>query len=161
MDLRPPEPEDGLLAYQLVKQSPPLDLNSVYCYLLQCSHFANTSVVATSDEGMMGFISGYRIPDSNNTLFIWQVAVNESARGQGLAMQMLEEILRRDACNDVAFIETTITRSNRASWALFQRLADTLGASINSSPMFEQDKHFAGAHETEMLVRIGPLPAAR
>ncbi|MCX4188478.1 diaminobutyrate acetyltransferase [Methylophaga sp. OBS4] len=158
--LRVPTAEDGAAVYELIAQCPPLDTNSMYCNLLQCSHFADTSVVAELDEAVVGFISAYLQPGTSDTVFIWQVAVGEKARGQGLASRMLREILARPACQQVRFIETTITADNRASWALFESLANKLGAELNRSVMFDKHQHFNGDHETEMLVRIGPFERA-
>jgi L-2,4-diaminobutyric acid acetyltransferase len=155
--LRRPVAEDGAAVYELIAQCPPLDTNSMYCNLLQCAHFSATSVAAELDADIVGFISGYIQPDKPDTLFIWQVAVGEKARGQGLASRMLKEILSRAACDAVRFIETTITPDNRASWALFESLTNKLGTELNRSVMFERQQHFAGQHETEMLARIGPV----
>lgn len=155
--LRAPAAEDGAAVYELIAQCPPLDTNSMYCNLLQCTHFSATSVAAELNDEIVGFISGYIQPDAPENLFIWQVAVGEKARGQGLAGRMLKDILARTACDQVKFIETTITPDNRASWALFESLAKKLGAELNHSVMFDRQQHFAGQHETEMLVRIGPI----
>lgn len=155
--LREPTAADGAAVYELVAQCPPLDTNSMYCNLLQCSHFSATSVAAEYNGEIVGFISGYIQQERPDTLFIWQVAVSEKARGQGLASRMLQNILARQEEGNIHFIETTITPDNRASWALFKRLANTLGAELNQSVMFERQQHFAGKHDTEMLVRIGPI----
>jgi L-2,4-diaminobutyric acid acetyltransferase len=157
INLRAPAAEDGAAVYELIAQCPPLDTNSMYCNLLQCTHFSATSVAAELNDDIVGFISGYIQPDQPDTLFIWQVAVGEKARGQGLAGRMLRDILARTACDEVKFIETTITPDNRASWALFESLAKKLDAELNHSVMFDRQQHFAGQHETEMLVRIGPI----
>ena len=157
--LRPPTLEDGMTAFQLIKNCPPLDINSSYCNLLQCSHFANTSVVVERDGVMLGFISGYAIPERPDTLFIWQVAVAKQARGIGLASSMLAHILARPHCTDITYLETTITQENHASWALFNRLASTLSATLQRSAWMDKDTHFAGQHDSEALVRIGPFNA--
>jgi L-2,4-diaminobutyric acid acetyltransferase len=107
---------------------------------------------------MVGFISGYCIPDRPDTLFVWQVAVEESARGEGLAGRMLMDLLQRRSCAQVDYIETTITPGNSASQALFRKLAGQLDAPVNIGPGFDRDKHFEGRHETEELWRIGPIP---
>ena len=152
--LRTPTPDDGASVFNLISQCPPLDTNSMYCNLIQCSHFANTSAAAVINEKLMGFISGYLIPQRPDTLFIWQVAVGEQARGRGLATKMLLHILER---NNVNYLETTITKSNRASWALFEGMAKKLNADIQTSVMFDQELHFANQHDTEMLVKLGPF----
>jgi L-2,4-diaminobutyric acid acetyltransferase len=157
--LRVPTREDGNPVHQLIESCPPLDTNSTYCNLLQCSHFADTSVAAVLDGQLVGFVSGYIVPGRDDTLFIWQVAVGEQARGRGLASQMLAHIVDRDHCRAVRYMETTITEDNTASWALFQRFADGRAADLERSVMFDEQAHFGGKHPSEMLVRIGPFGA--
>ncbi|MFV0278334.1 MAG: diaminobutyrate acetyltransferase [Parahaliea sp.] len=155
--LRAPIREDGGEVYRLIGQCPPLDTNSLYCNLLQCTHFADTSVAALQAGQLVGFVSGYILPGRKGTLFIWQVAVGEQARGRGLASVMLAHILDREHCREVCFVETTITESNTASWALFRGFAEHRAAQLESRVLFDGDRHFAGAHASELLVRIGPL----
>lgn len=119
--------------------------------------FAETAVAAVLENELVGFISGYRIPQRPETLFVWQVAVGEKARGQGLAGRMLKEILLREQNRDIKRIETTITPDNKASWALFESLARKLDTEISSSVMFDRKQHFADQHDTEMLVKVGPF----
>lgn len=155
--LRTPCLEDGMSVYQLIKRCPPLDTNSSYCNLLQCSHFAGTSVAAELNGQLLGFISGYIVPERPDTLFVWQVAVDEQARGTGLASSMLVNLLSRTACKHVSHLETTITQENTASWTLFKRLGKTLSADFESSAWLEKDAHFDGQHDSEALIRIGPF----
>lgn len=155
--LRTPVAEDGYYVHQLVARCPPLDPNSMYCNLLQSSHFAQTSVAATLAGKLVGFISGYCLPDRPDTLFVWQVAVGEAARGRGLATQMIRFILSQPACRQVSHLETTITADNQASWALFNGVAAKLDTAITSSTLFDQHTHFQGEHASELLVRIGPF----
>jgi L-2,4-diaminobutyric acid acetyltransferase len=161
LELRIPTPQDGASVFRLVSQCPPLDTNSMYCNLLQCTHFADTSVAAvpsdSTGEEVLGFISAYLIPERKNTLFIWQVAVSEAARGMGLAGDMLQHILDRPQCSDVSYLETTITESNRASWALFESLSKKLHTSLEKSIMFDRYEHLAADHDTEYLARLGPF----
>jgi L-2,4-diaminobutyric acid acetyltransferase len=62
------------LYIQLVKRSPPLDLNSPYCYLLLCDHFSES--LHTGPTSLTGGWLYLRIPSSGetDTLFVWQVA---------------------------------------------------------------------------------------
>lgn len=158
--LTTPLPEDGLSVFNLVKACPPLDQNSAYCNLLQCHHFSGTSVAAKSEGNIVGFASGYLIPDRPHTLFIWQIAVSEEARGCGLASRMIEHILERDCCQDIHFVETSITEGNKASWALFERFAQKRAAPIATETLFDETRHFFGKHATEVLVKIGPFTAS-
>ncbi|MGH1471628.1 MAG: diaminobutyrate acetyltransferase [Cellvibrionaceae bacterium] len=155
--LRLPKLEDGIDVFRLISNCPPLDTNSSYCNLLQCSHFASTSVAAFEGDSLVGFISGYPLLDKPSTLFIWQVAVSENARGRGLASKMLAHILSRSCNSHFEYLETTITEDNQLSWELFKRFAQKNDAVFRSSEWMDKSKHFAGQHASELLVRIGPF----
>ncbi len=152
-----PSAADGPHLHRLVARCKPLDENSIYCNLLHCSHFAGTSVAAWMDGQMVGFVSGYLIPDQADTYFLWQVAVDDAARGRGLAKRMIRHILDRPQTRVVRYLNTTITPDNEASWALFRSLAKDLDADWQSQLHFERDTHFGGAHADEQLMRIGPF----
>src|SRR5690606_24034509 len=85
LSLSRPAPEDGFLLNRLIAASPPLDTNSVYCNLLQTTHFNDTAIAAKLDDELVGFVSGYLLPAKPDTLFIWQIVIAETMRGQGLA----------------------------------------------------------------------------
>ena len=160
INLRKPHKDDGFKLHQLVAECAPLDPNSIYCNLLQCSHFADTGVAAEMNGDLVGFISGYIPPQQPKTLFVWQVAVHEKGRGQGLAKRMLKAIVARDHCADVTHMETTITEDNQASWALFRSFARDMGAELTYQEHFEKGVHFGGQHDSEFLLRIGPFTKA-
>ena len=155
--LRKPTAQDGLSVHQLITQTPELDSNSCYCNLLQCSHFSDTSIIAVKQDKVLGFISGYRIPERPDTLFIWQVAVSAEARGCGIGIQMLKQLLARNESKTITHIETTITETNDASWALFNRLAKHFEAPLKRTVMFDRVTHFNDEHDSELLARIGPF----
>jgi L-2,4-diaminobutyric acid acetyltransferase len=157
---RKPVSEDGMAVNRLIGQCKPLDENSVYCNLLQCSHFAETSIIALLDEKVVGFVSGYLVPAHSDTLFIWQIAVDESVRGRGLAKRLLSELLCRTVCRGVCYLEASIMPDNNASRAVFLSLAKELKSECKESVMFDKDRHFQGRHETEFLLRIGPFSLA-
>ncbi|MCE9650977.1 MAG: diaminobutyrate acetyltransferase [Parvibaculum sp.] len=159
LNFRAPRPEDGPAVSALIRECPPLDVNSAYCNLLQCLHFADTCVVAERNGKMVGWISAYRPPAEPERIFVWQVAVHEHARGLGLGRRMLDALLDRPASRGATTLITTITEANDASWALFGSFARRHGADIHRRPLFDRDVHFAGAHDTELLVSIGPLGA--
>lgn len=127
LHLRKPCKEDGSEVWKLVAACPPLDQNSMYMNLVQCDHFAETCVLAERDGQVLGWISGHIPPDQPDTIFVWQVAVHEDARGLGLGKRMLKAMLNRPACAEVQALETTITKSNAASWGLFRSFARDLG----------------------------------
>ena len=154
-----PTPQDGPAVHALIGACPPLDRNSAYCNALQCTHFADTCVLARRDGAPVGWISAYRKPEAAETLFVWQVAVSSEARGEGLALRMLEALLAREACQGVQRLETTITSSNAASWALFRRLAERLRAPLKHRPWLLEGSELPAGAPTEHLLAIGPFPA--
>lgn len=155
--LRSPTPEDGYSVHQLIKSCSPLDENSIYANLLQCTHFSQTSLLAQENGKVIGFISGYIPPENQHCLFIWQVAVAQEARGQKLAQKMLLEILIKNTGSKISKIETTITKDNLPSRALFQRVSTLLKGEIKEKEYFDRDIHFLGEKESEYLISIGPF----
>lgn len=155
--LKVPNAGLGSLVHKLIAECPPLDTNSMYCNLLQTHHFAATSVAAIYQSQLIGFISGYIVPQRPDTLFIWQVAVSPKARGVGLASRMLSDILQRPECIHINNLETSITASNTGSWKLFERLARDLNAPLEKSVLFDRFHHLNDEHDTEHLVHIGPF----
>ncbi|WBU54100.1 diaminobutyrate acetyltransferase [Paracoccus sp. SCSIO 75233] len=162
LTFRKPESEDGSNIWELIKSCKPLDENSMYCNLIQCDHFADTCILAERNGVAVGWISGYLLPDAPDTLFVWQVAVSEEARGLGLAGRMLDKLLSRDDMAGVLHLKTTITRDNDASWGLFRSLAERHNARLTDEPHFRKDDHFDGEHATEHMVTIHfPAPVAQ
>lgn len=156
-----PGPEDAAEIHALIAACPPLDTNSLYANLIQCTHFAASCAVARRKGKVIGWISGHRPPAKNDTYFLWQVAVHPDARGLSLPKRMLGEILTRDAQRGVTNLETSITRSNEASWGLFRSVAGWLSAPLREEPWFDRQRHFGGHHDTEFLVTIGPFEAPK
>lgn len=160
--LRQPRRADAAPIHQLISECPPLDLNSLYAYLLLCEHFRDTCVLAESAGGRIdGFISAYVLPTRPDVLFVWQVAVHARARGQRLGRAMLRDLLRCKGLEHVRHLETTVGPDNQASRRTFAGLAGELGAHVTEQPFF--DRHlFGGAdHDDEMLLRIGPFDLPR
>ena len=159
--LRQPRATDGYALNQLVERCPPLDTNSVYCNLLQCTDFSATSIAAENDDGeLVGFISGYCPPARPDTLFIWQVAVDDRMRGQGLALSMLLELISRTANHGVRWLETTISPGNTASEALFAKAFRRLELEPQTRTLFSRETHFDGKHDDETLYRAGPFTSS-
>lgn len=164
MDLLPPlafrEPRlaDAPSITALIRQCDGLDANSHYLSLLLCRHFRTTCVVAECRDRFAGFLSAYHPPLLDHTMFVWQVAVAAEFRGRGVASDMLDHLLSREACAEVRFVEATVCPSNRASQKLFRSFARRRGTLCRTSEGFASEL-FAGVeeHEPEELYRVGPL----
>jgi L-2,4-diaminobutyric acid acetyltransferase len=156
-----PGPEDAAEIHALIAACPPLDTNSLYANLIQCTHFSASSAVARMGGEVVGWISGHRPPAKDDTYFLWQVAVHPDARGKSLPKRMLGDILSRPAQAGVSQLETSITRTNDASWGLFRSVAGWLSAPLREEPWFDRNRHFGGQHDAEFLVTIGPFDAPK
>jgi diaminobutyrate acetyltransferase len=152
---RAPEVEDGAALWRIARDSQVLDLNSSYTYLLWCRDFARTSIVATVDGEVGGFVTGYIRPDRPDVLMVWQVAVDAEHRGHGLARRMLDALADGVADRSVRRMETTITPDNEASIALFSSFAQAREAAFEREPVFAAEL-FPDGHDAEVLFRIGP-----
>ena len=155
--IRKPIARDAIQVNKLIAACKPLDSNSIYCNLLQCTHFANTCALAVHKDEAIGFVSAYVLPQQPATLFVWQIAVAPEARHQGLGKRLIKEILSRQVCAAVTHLEASITEHNEASWKLFLSLAEEYGCHYKKRLLFDKQKHFSGQHETELLIRVGPL----
>ncbi|WP_175581081.1 diaminobutyrate acetyltransferase [Thalassospira sp. HF15] len=155
--IRKPKATDGAAVNTLIADCKPLDENSMYCNLLQCSHFADTCAIAELNGEAVGFVSGYIVPDKPEQLFIWQVAVSPKARGLRLAKRLILDILDRPSCHNVSQLNTTITSTNAPSQGVFRSVARELGAEVKRKVQFERETHFEGAAASEILWQIGPF----
>ncbi|RXT04921.1 diaminobutyrate acetyltransferase [Ammoniphilus sp. CFH 90114] len=154
---RKPRKEDAAEIWKLIKGTRVLDLNSAYCYLMLCEWFPDTCVIAEEDQQIVGFVSAFRPPNKPDVIFVWQVAVQESMRGKGLGKKLLQELLERDECENIHYLEATVSPSNLASQSLFQSLAQQLNCSCCVQECFSVDMFPEPGHEAEQIYRIGPI----
>lgn len=156
---RRPQADDGTAIWELVKHTGVLDLNSAYSYIMLGEYFAETCILAERRGRIVGFVSGFKPPQREDTLFIWQVAVAESERGRGLARTLILKLLASTACIDVRYLEATVTPSNAASTRLFRAVARELETSCVIERGFAGELFPGDGHEAERLFRIGPFAA--
>lgn len=158
--IRHPGGQDAAEIHELIHRCKPLDENSLYCNLLQTTHFADTCALVECDGKIVAFVSGYRPPRLDHVLFIWQVAVDPDYRGKSLGKRLMKFLLSKPEMEDVRFLHTTITKSNGASKGLFDSLVKDLGCRHGMTPMFDRQLHFHDEHESEHLMHIGPFNLA-
>ena len=154
---REPSKEDGTRVWELIKNTRTLDLNSAYSYLMLCEFFSDTCVIAEENDQIIGFVSAFRPPPSRDTIFVWQVAVHGSQRGKGIGKKLLKELLNRKSCEEIHYLEATVTPSNLASHALFKGLAKDYDCPCEVSACFNAELFPETGHEAEETYRIGPF----
>lgn len=148
--MRRPRPTDGPSMWTLAGECA-LDVNSPYAYALWGEYFSETSVVAVDEsDRVVGFLTGFRVPASPETIFVWQVAVAADHRRKGLARRMLDEVVEQSGATCV---EATVTPSNVASAHLFRSLGARHGSRAVETPLFTPDV-LADGHEPEVRFRV-------
>lgn len=131
-----------------------LDLNSPYAYVMWADHHADTSVVAVDDGALVGFVTGFRVPRAPEVLFVWQIAVDQRARGRGVGGRMLDHLV---AETGAAVVEATVTPDNVASASLFRGLGTRHGSRASETPAYGEDL-FPDGHAAEIRFRIPVAP---
>ncbi|HEX6549382.1 MAG TPA: diaminobutyrate acetyltransferase [Gammaproteobacteria bacterium] len=154
--IRMPNREDGADVWRLVGTTGGLEQNSAYAYLLLCTHFRETCVVVEQEGELIGCVLAYIPPQMPDCVFVWQVGVAPSARGQGLAGGMLDAVLKLPACRNVRYLTASVAADNRASRALFTGFARRHGVQLIEQEFLTADC-FPEPHAAEPLLKIGPL----
>ncbi|SIS12675.1 diaminobutyrate acetyltransferase [Williamsia sterculiae] len=153
--VRSPEVSDGVRLWEIARDTDVLDLNSSYAYVLWCEDYADTTVVATIDNHVVGFVTGYQRPQSPDTVMVWQVAVDDSFRGLGIARTMLQGLMDKAEARGLTTMTTTISPDNEASQALFASFAESRDMTITRRDLFAPND-FPDAHQPEDLYTIAP-----
>lgn len=156
MVMRRPTRNDGAAVWRLVGESEALEQNSAYAYLLLCTHFCDTCLVAEEHASLAGCALAYRLPREPRSLFVWQIGVAATARGRGLASELLDGLLGLPACRSVQYLCASVTAGNAASRALFVSFARRHRAELRERRFLDAGV-FPGKHAAEPMLRIGPL----
>lgn len=154
MIIRTTTEQDGGALWNLVKTTGQLELNTSYCYLLMSKLFSQTTLVAELDGQLAGFVMAFQPPEQEDTLFVWQVGVHPAYRGRGLASRLLGALFEVNP--DHHYLEASVTPSNAASLALFRGFAKRRESRCEEGT-FLPSHCFPKQHETELLLRVGPL----
>jgi L-2,4-diaminobutyric acid acetyltransferase len=152
---RAARPTDGAAMWPLVGEMGGLEQNSAYFYVLFCTDFADTCVVAELDGELAGFVLGHRPPARPDSVFVWQVGVAPWMRRQGLAGRLLEALLAQQR-PPARWLEATVSPDNTASRSLFRALARRHDTPCDER-LFMDATLFPVSHDAEDLFRIGPL----
>ncbi|WP_225827634.1 diaminobutyrate acetyltransferase [Streptomyces naphthomycinicus] len=155
---RTPTPDDGLKVWELVENTPGLDSNSPYAYVLWFRDFADCSLVATVDDEIVGFLTGYRRPEEPETYFVWQTAVSPRHGIPFLGVKLFEAAAERQRARGARFVEASVSAENRSILMVLRQYARRRAADITEQLLFPGDLLGEGHHD-EILQRIGPLAA--
>lgn len=135
-----------------------VDTNSPYSYLMLSEYFAENCAVAERDGNLVGFVTGFRPIEDPETLFIWQIAVDESVRGLGVGSRLLNEVVSRPQVPRLRYLEATVTPDNEPSKRLFRSFAENWGAECREEELFSRSDFpldVGEPHDPEIRFRIG------
>ncbi len=153
---RTAQPTDGVAVWQMVQQVGTLELNTAYFYVLFCTDFRDTCLVALDGDEVIGAIIGYRQPQDPDVAFCWQIGVMPAWRGKGLAGKMLKAWVELEGNQSARWIKATVAEDNQASQSLFKRLASDLGVNCRVRKYFTTELLPSG-HCPEPIYEIGPV----
>ncbi|MGW3647243.1 diaminobutyrate acetyltransferase [Streptomyces sp. NPDC000878] len=153
---RTPTPQDAVTIWRMVVDEPMLDDNSSYHYTLWFRDFAETSMVATVGEEIVGFLTGYRRPDEPDTFFIWQAAVKPGNGISGLGIDLLVNAIDLQLAAGAKYVETSVSEQNKAITMLLHMVARKYDAHTHTELLFHGEE-LPGSDHDEVLYRIGPL----
>ncbi|MFD8406661.1 diaminobutyrate acetyltransferase [Streptomyces anulatus] len=156
---RTPRPEDGTAVWELVRDTPGLDTNSRYFYVLWFRDFADCSLLATVDDEIVGFLLGYRRPEEPDTYFVWQTAVSPRHGIPFLGVKLFEAAADRQRERGARYVEATVSAENKAILMVLRQYARKRSAEVTDRVLFPSAWLGEGHHD-EVLHRIGPLDRA-
>lgn len=157
--MRTPSVEDGASIWELVRDAGSLDLNSPYAYLLFADFFRESCVVAYENERLAGAIIGLTPPGREDSIFVWQIAVDSDFRGRQVGRRMLAWLVANARGTGATYLEATVTPGNEPSKRMFRGFAADVGAPCHETLHYPADSFPATgeAHAEEWLYRIGPV----
>lgn len=156
MIIRHTTKKNGKAMYQIAKETP-LDTNSEYSYLMMAEFHSNTCLVAEINKEIVGFCTANIVCDPEvmfpDTLFVWQIGVLKSYRGQGLSSKMLKHLVTE---LKLPYIACNIAPHNKGSFALFGSIAEQYNTEFRVKEDFT-DEDFSGNPSPEKEILIGPI----
>ncbi|MEV5263265.1 diaminobutyrate acetyltransferase [Streptomyces anulatus] len=154
---RTPRPEDGIAVWELVRDTPGLDTNSRYFYVLWFRDFADCSLLATVDDEIVGFLLGYRRPEEPDTYFVWQTAVSPRHGIPFLGVKLFEAAADRQRERGARYVEATVSAENKAILMVLKQYARKRSAEVVADRVLFPSGWLGEGHHDEVLHRIGPL----
>ena len=156
ISIRPPRPTDAASIWRLLWRIPELERNTSYAYVLLCSDYARSCVVAEERAGQLaGFVMGYIPKERPDELVIWQIGVAPELRRRGLGGQMLDYLVT--SCKTARFLIAAVSADNLASRRMFRVLARRHAVPCEIRPGHSSSL-FGDLHESQEWTIIGPFP---
>jgi L-2,4-diaminobutyric acid acetyltransferase len=112
INIRTAYENDFLKIHKFVSNCKPLESYSEHFYKIVTRYFGNCCFIAENENKILGVIIGLASQVHNKTYFMWQIGVESSLKGDGIAKILLkkaEEEVKKLGCNR---IELTVDPEN-------------------------------------------------
>lgn len=118
-----------------------------YAYWILQNYFGSTCRIVKVENKIIGYISAMPSIDKN-TVFIWQLCIDDEFRGKGLGTLLLSSVSDEAIRLGYGNLQLSISDTNTASQSLFKRFAQK-----NNFNMFEVERIKFG-EMTEIIFQI-------
>ena len=113
----------------LSKNRPYVVPHHKYQYWILSKYHSMTSYVFIESNRIVGFL-GCLQSSERNSIFIWQICVDENHRNKGIAKKLLNKLVLAIKELEISVIDLSITEGNEASKALFVKFAKSISSEL-------------------------------
>ncbi|NBX65954.1 MAG: GNAT family N-acetyltransferase [Proteobacteria bacterium] len=140
------------LVKKINKESGGLDIYALSNYQRLCRDFSETCTIAEIDGQIVGFATGYRMPDQDRKgVFLWQTGVHPNYGGKGIAT-VLENMIIDAVKPD--YLNFSVEASNGAANKTAAKKAQYMGVPF-ANPSAIPTEVLGGGHEAEVIYYVG------
>lgn len=130
MEIRRIQEEDIIQIRELLSKSAPYVLpHHHYIYWMMAHYCSESNIVAMEKGSVVGYLCA--VPEEKkNCYFIWQIVVDSRMRNKGVAIQMMDVLIKLAEENKIQTLELTIDKNNEASRNFYKKYAEKLGSGL-------------------------------
>lgn len=111
-----------------------LDVHTPFTYWVMTRYFSNSTFIAKRNDKYAGYIMSIY---NEKEFFVWQIGILEEFRGQGLAYELIDQVVEVALDKGYSKIVLTIADENKESYYTFVNYSKHRGYSINKKEYIE------------------------
>jgi L-2,4-diaminobutyric acid acetyltransferase len=147
--------DDAKKIHEIVKKTPGIDDNSLYYYSLWLKEFDQSNVVAVHNKRIVAFLTAFRKPKDNSTLFLWQLAAVPRHGIPDLGVNLSYYLIDDEIKKNLSSIEATIDLNNKSILYVMKKLEKRYNGNMHMEEYLSEE-YLSGNenHHTETLLKI-------
>lgn len=110
----------------------------VHFYKIMQTYFGDSIFLSWNEKELNGYVFGFRSQRDPDIFFLWQIGVLEEFRGTGLAVELVEKLVRKAEEVGSGRMHVTAEIDNIASWKLFLKCGFKNISSENTTEKYGQ-----------------------